>query len=384
MASVSLDSVIKKFQVGTGDEVLAVDDLDLAIEDGEFLVLLGPSGCGKTTTLRSIAGLETITEGEIRIDERDVSGAKAKNRDIAMVFQDYALYPHMTAAQNMGFGLKMTSGLNKQEIQKRVEDVAQMMGIEDLLDDKPGELSGGQQQRVALGRAIVRDPKVFLMDEPLSNLDAKLRAQMRIELQRLQEELSVTTVYVTHDQTEAMTMADRIAILKDGELQQVASPLDCYQRPNNQFVAGFIGEPAMNFFDVSAEDDWLVGDGFEYPVSNRFADDIKGYAELTMGIRPEDLQLLPEAQNSRDLTCVVDIVEPMGKDLNVYVRFSDQSESDRTFTVVGGGQQEVSEGEALAVHVPDEAIHLFADQTGDALVNSELEPKPLASQISIE
>lgn len=382
MASVSLDNLTKKFQLGTSGEVVAVDDLDLAIENGEFLVLLGPSGCGKTTTLRSVAGLESITEGKIRIGDRDVSRVDPKQRDIAMVFQDYALYPHMTAQENMGFGLKMTTDLDEETITQRVNEAAEMMGIEDLLDDRPNELSGGQQQRVALGRAIVRDPEVFLMDEPLSNLDAKLRAQMRTELLRLQEELGVTTIYVTHDQTEAMTMADKIAILRDGKLQQADTPINCYQKPNNQFVASFIGEPAMNFFDVKSDGETLSGDGFEYPVSGRIRDAIRSYEDLTLGIRPEDLTLAPEATRPTEFTCIVDIVEPMGKDKNVYVRFEDQSDPSETFTVVADGQQEIDHGQTLAVQIPDEALHLFDKASGTALANSELTPKPIATTAS--
>ncbi len=242
MAQLELDNLVKTFSDGS-DEVVAVDTVNMSLNDGEFLVLVGPSGCGKSTTLRMVAGLETVTEGDILIGDESVIGTEPRDRDIAMVFQNYALYPHMTAEENMSFGLKMTTDLDTETIEQRVTETAEMMGIEDLLDDPPKELSGGQQQRVALGRAIVRDPAVFLMDEPLSNLDAKLRTKMRTELKSLQNELDVTTIYVTHDQTEAMTMGDRIAILDDGVLQQVGTPLECYHRPANRFVAGFIGSP---------------------------------------------------------------------------------------------------------------------------------------------
>jgi len=240
----------------------------MSIDDGEFLVVVGPSGCGKSTTLRMIAGLETITSGTLSIDDRVVNDVKSQDRDIAMVFQSYALYPHMSVRQNMSFGLEESTDLLDDEINRMVSETGEMLGISPLLDRKPSDLSGGQQQRVALGRAIVRDPEVFLMDEPLSNLDAKLRAEMRTELQRLQNDLGVTTVYVTHDQTEAMTMGDRIAILDGGKLQQIASPLKCYHEPANQFVASFLGEPSMNFFDVTLDGDRLVGDVFEYPIGD--------------------------------------------------------------------------------------------------------------------
>ncbi|MFB6244363.1 MAG: ABC transporter ATP-binding protein, partial [Halobaculum sp.] len=249
MSGITLDTVRKEFS--TGDEqIVAVDDVDLEVRDGEFLVLVGPSGCGKTTTLRCIAGLEDVTSGHVRFGEEDVTGLRARERDVAMVFQNYALYPHMDVRTNLGFGLKLSTQLSSAEIDDQVEDVASMLGIEDLLDQKPKELSGGQQQRVALGRAIIRDPAAFLMDEPLSNLDAKLRAEMRTELQTLQHELDVTTVYVTHDQTEAMAMGDRIAVMNDGRLQQVGTPEAVYRTPVNEFVAKFIGSPSINLFDA--------------------------------------------------------------------------------------------------------------------------------------
>ena len=238
MARVTLDTLRKEFDRGT---VVAVDDLDLEIDDGEFVTVVGPSGCGKTTTLRMVAGLEEPTSGTVHFDDEDVTDIHAKERPVAMVFQNYALYPHKTVRQNMAFGLKMSTEMTKEERHERVREMAEMMGIEDLLDDKPDELSGGQKQRVALGRAIAREPEVFLFDEPLSNLDAKLRTEMRAEIQKLQKEFGVTAMYVTHDQEEAMTMGDRLAILNDGELQQVGKPTEVYQNPVNEFVAGFIG-----------------------------------------------------------------------------------------------------------------------------------------------
>src|SRR3954462_5457818 len=246
MASVTYDSATRLYP---GSEKPAVDQLDLDIEDGEFLVLVGPSGCGKSTSLRMLAGLEDVDEGAIRIGDRDVSDVPPKDRDIAMVFQNYALYPHMTVADNMGFALKI-AGVNKEERATRVLEAAKLLDLEPYLSRKPKALSGGQRQRVAMGRAIVRQPQVFLMDEPLSNLDAKLRVQPRTQIASLQRRLGVTTVYVTHDQTEALTMGDRIAVLKDGLLQQVGSPRELYERPENVFVAGFIGSPAMNLLEL--------------------------------------------------------------------------------------------------------------------------------------
>src|SRR5881392_1513340 len=252
MASVTCDHVTKAY----ADDAVAVNDLDLLIKDGEFLVLVGPSGCGKTTALRCLAGLEEITAGQIKIDERVVNRVPSKDRDIAMVFQSYALYPHMTVYDNLAFGLKLLK-TPKQEIKRRVNEAAKILNLENLLDRKPKALSGGQRQRVALGRAIVREPAAFLMDEPLSNLDAKLRVQTRAEILRLQQRLGVTTIYVTHDQVEAMTMGDRIAVMSNGVLQQVGPPPELYERPVNKFVAAFIGSQAMNFAMVRAEDGTL-------------------------------------------------------------------------------------------------------------------------------
>jgi multiple sugar transport system ATP-binding protein len=298
------------------DDVLAVEDVNLAVRDGEFLVLVGPSGCGKSTTLRMIAGLETITAGEISIGNDVVNDVRPQDRNIAMVFQNYALYPHMTVRENMSFGLRLSDEYSDEEVNDRVEEAADLLEISELLDQLPKQLSGGQQQRVALGRSIVRDPDVFLMDEPLSNLDAKLRTQMRTELQRIQEELAVTTIYVTHDQTEAMTMGDRIAILNEGELQQVDEPTVCYDRPNNKFVAGFIGSPSMNFFDIDVvpvdEGVQIAANGFEtsLPVA------IDG-GKYTLGVRPEDLKI---ATDGGHFEAVVDVVEPMGSDNFLYLR----------------------------------------------------------------
>ena len=281
MASVSFEQVTKQF-----DDYVAVNNLNLEIADGEFLVFVGPSGCGKTTSLRLLAGLESITSGQICIGDRRVNELSPKDRDIAMVFQSYALYPHMTVFENMAFSLDL-QGKSKQEIQQRVHSAAEQLGIEKLLHRKPKELSGGQRQRVAVGRAIVRKPSVFLMDEPLSNLDAKLRVQARKEISKLHEELATTFIYVTHDQVEAMTMGDRIAVMKDGILQQVDSPGNLYNQPANKFVAGFIGSPAMNFFEVERVtqngETYLSLDSVLLPLQFPQAQDAR---PLTLGIRP--------------------------------------------------------------------------------------------------
>jgi len=375
MAELVLDDVTKRFNEGGSDEVVAVDGVDVAIEDGEFLVLVGPSGCGKSTTLRMIAGLETVTEGEIRLGGRRVNDVAPADRDIAMVFQSYALYPHMTVRGNMRFGLEESTEMDDAAIDEVVEEAAAMMGIRDLLDRKPSELSGGQQQRVALGRAIVRDPEVFLMDEPLSNLDAQLRSEMRTELQRIQSDLGVTTVYVTHDQTEAMTMGDRVAILDAGELQQVGTPLECYHEPANRFVAGFIGEPSMNFFDVERRGEELVGEGFTYPLGESTLAALGEATDLTLGIRPEDVELVGEATGPHDFPAQTDVVEPMGDANSVHLAF----EGGEPFVATVGGMQRVEADDAVVARLPEAAIHLFDRVSGEALVNrdlSELDAEP--------
>ncbi|WP_318569273.1 sn-glycerol-3-phosphate ABC transporter ATP-binding protein UgpC [Salinigranum marinum] len=366
MASLELDSLTKVFQDGN-EQVVAVDEVSVSIDDGEFLVVVGPSGCGKSTTLRMVAGLETVTDGTISLDDRAINDVKPQHRDIAMVFQSYALYPHMSVRENMSFGLEESTDLPEDEIYDRVAETASLLDISELLERKPRDLSGGQQQRVALGRAIVRDPEVFLMDEPLSNLDAKLRAQMRTELQRLQEDLGVTTMYVTHDQTEAMTMGDRIAILDGGELQQVATPLECYHEPANVFVAGFLGEPSMNFFDVDREGDSLVADAFDYLVSDALAADIGDETELVLGIRPEAIELVASASGPHDFETQVDVVEPMGDENTVYLTLGDETE--RTLVATTSGMRQLSRGQSVAARLPEEAIHVFDRRTGRALHN---------------
>ncbi len=290
MATVTYDNATRIYP---GGDKPAVDKLNLDIQDGEFLVLVGPSGCGKTTSLRMLAGLEDVNEGRILIGDRDVTHEAPKDRDIAMVFQNYALYPHMTVADNMGFALKI-AGVNKSEIRQRVEEAAKILDLEEYLDRKPKALSGGQRQRVAMGRAIVRQPQVFLMDEPLSNLDAKLRVQTRTQIASLQRRLGITTVYVTHDQVEAMTMGDRVAVLKDGLLQQVDTPRRMYDHPNNVFVAGFIGSPAMNLLDLPVADGGVQFGTVTYPVTREALAATGG--SVTVGIRPEDLTLTTEGQ----------------------------------------------------------------------------------------
>lgn len=321
MASVTYDHITKEF----GD-VVAVNDLNLAIDDKEFIVLVGPSGCGKTTALRMLAGLEEITKGEVKIGDRIVNDVPPKDRDIAMVFQSYALYPHMTVYDNMAFGLKLRK-TPKQEIKRRVQEAAEILGIQEMLTRKPRQLSGGQRQRVALGRAIVREPKVFLFDEPLSNLDAKLRIAMRSEITKLHQRLQTTFIYVTHDQIEAMTMASRIAVINKGILQQMDTPQTLYDRPDNMFVAGFMGSPAMNFFKAKLrkDDGRLVVEGGEFKVP--VIDEKKvffNYVDkpVIMGIRPEDIHnpaFVAPGIHAAPVEAKVDVTELMGNEINLYL-----------------------------------------------------------------
>jgi multiple sugar transport system ATP-binding protein len=326
MAQITLDNVSKRFP----DGYEAVKAMNLSIQDGEFVILVGPSGCGKSTALRMIAGLEDISDGELKIGDDVVNDRAPKDRDVAMVFQNYALYPHMSVRDNMGFALKM-AGTDKDEINRKVEEAARILDLEQHLDRKPANLSGGQRQRVAMGRAIVRDPAAFLMDEPLSNLDAKLRVQMRTEVSRLQSRLGTTTVYVTHDQTEAMTLGDRVAVMRNGVLQQVGTPMDLYNHPENLFVAGFIGSPAMNFMPAQLE-----GDEVQLPMATvALPDSVRqavrrvGDRSLIAGIRPEDFEdaaLVASDARGRGATfrAQIDVVESMGSEL--YAHFSIGSE----------------------------------------------------------
>lgn len=327
MVEIQMNNIYKMYD---NAESYSVTDFNLHVKDREFIVFVGPSGCGKSTTLRMVAGLEDITEGELKIGDVVMNDVAPKDRDIAMVFQNYALYPHMTVFDNMAFGLKLRK-FKKEEIKSRVENAAEILGLEEYLDRKPAALSGGQRQRVALGRAIVRDARVFLMDEPLSNLDAKLRVAMRAEIAKLHRRLNTTTIYVTHDQTEAMTMADRIVILKDGFIQQIGSPKEVYDTPVNLFVAGFIGSPAMNFFNVVLKDGVITDDkGLNITISesSRKMLEEKGYnnKKVVFGIRPEDIQseqIVIEANPNSTVKAEVQVSELLGAETMLYSRVGD-------------------------------------------------------------
>ncbi|KQS72116.1 ABC transporter ATP-binding protein [Modestobacter sp. Leaf380] len=356
MATVVYDRVTRAYP---GTPRPAVDALDLQIADGEFLVLVGPSGCGKSTSLRMLAGLEDIDGGRILIGDRDVSDVSPKDRDIAMVFQNYALYPHMSVAENMGFALKI-AGMDKTELRSRVEDAARVLDLTEYLDRKPKALSGGQRQRVAMGRAIVRRPQVFLMDEPLSNLDAKLRVQTRTQIASLQRRLGVTTVYVTHDQVEAMTMADRVAVLKDGLLQQVGTPRDLYDRPANSFVAGFIGSPAMNLLRLPVADGGVLFGSHVVPVqAAALAEAREG--SLTIGVRPEDL-----AVGTEGLSVRVEVVEELGADAFAYGQVDAQG-APQPVVVRVDGRAVPEKGTEVRVLARPERLHVFADSDGRRL-----------------
>ena len=399
MAEVVLTGLGKVYSDGTR----AVDDLNLEIRDGEFLVLVGPSGCGKTTALRMIAGLEHISEGTIHIGETVVNGVPSRDRDVAMVFQSYALYPHLNVRENIGFGLALRK-LPKKEIERRVREVAEVLELQEHLDRKPRALSGGQRQRVAMGRAIVREPQVFLMDEPLSNLDAKLRVQMRAQIARVQRDLGVTTVYVTHDQTEAMTLGDRVAVMKRGVLQQVGPPQELYDRPVNLFVAGFIGSPGMNLVTTRLDQDaegryWVAlnSDALLLPESvlhqrPALADHVG--KDVVLGIRPEDMEdvALADAQEGQLLHSVADLVEAMGSDVLVHFPIDaapavteDTKElaldagtadlpslSKGTGTVMVGRfspRTRIYEGQPVAAWVDTSRLHFFDPETGSSIWN---------------
>jgi len=350
------------------DEVHAVNDVNLIVRDKEFVVLVGPSGCGKSTTLRMVAGLEEVTSGEIYIGDRLVNDLPPKDRDIAMVFQNYALYPHMTVYDNMAFGLKMRK-FPKVEIEKRVKETATLLGIQDLLKRKPRQLSGGQRQRVAVGRAIVRHPQVFLFDEPLSNLDAKLRVQMRVELKRLHERLEATAIYVTHDQVEAMTLGDRVVVMKDGLVQQAGDPLEVYGRPVNRFVAGFIGSPAMNFIDTtiagSAGALYAEARGLRVRVPAERASRLAPYTgrAVTLGIRPEDLREATGA-DPQDLVfeTLVEVVEPLGSEILLDTRVGTQAVVARVAPTV-----RVKPHDTIRLAFIPERIHFFDNRTEETI-----------------
>jgi multiple sugar transport system ATP-binding protein len=360
MAQVVLKDLNKKY-----DEVHAVKDVNLHIRDKEFIVLVGPSGCGKSTTLRMVAGLEEITAGEIAIGDRIVNDLPPKDRDIAMVFQNYALYPHMTVYDNMAFGLKMRK-FPKAEIEKRVQDAADILGIRELLKRKPRQLSGGQRQRVAVGRAIVRHPQVFLFDEPLSNLDAKLRVQMRVELKRLHDRLETTAIYVTHDQVEAMTLGDRVVVMKDGWIQQVGEPLELYGQPANRFVAGFIGSPAMNFAEATVLEEGgslvVANPGFRIPVPPAKVDRLRAYKgqTLTMGIRPEDMHLTGDGKNV--IEALIEVVEPLGSEILLDIKVGPHAMVARVEPTVRAKVHE-----KIRLNVEPDRLHFFDAKTEAAI-----------------
>lgn len=368
MADVVLKNVTKVYDGGT----VAVRNANIEVKDREFMVLVGPSGCGKSTTLRIIAGLEELTEGELYIDGELMNNVLPKNRNIAMVFQNYALYPHMTVEENMGFGLKLRK-YKKDEIKERVENAAEILGITELLDRKPKALSGGQRQRVAVGRAIVRKPEVFLFDEPLSNLDAKLRVQMRTEISKLHQRLGVTMIYVTHDQTEAMTMGDRIVIMKDGDIHQIDTPLHLYNHPVNKFVAGFIGSPSMNFIDgkIIREDGLSFIDDqntIKLRIWGKHEDSLAGYIDkdITVGIRPENIHQSDMAKDERmnKIEIKLDVIEPMGNEIFLYFNVSGSNIIARIPAV-----QEPEPGEKMNLFVDTTKLHFFDKQTEETILN---------------
>ncbi|WP_078597364.1 ABC transporter ATP-binding protein [Evansella clarkii] len=362
MADITFKSLYKIYD---GD-VQAVKDFNLDIEDKEFIVFVGPSGCGKSTTLRMVAGLEDISKGELYIGDTLVNDVAPKDRDIAMVFQNYALYPHMNVYENMAFGLKLRK-FKKDEIDKRVKDAARILGLTEMLERKPKAMSGGQRQRVALGRAIVRDPKVFLMDEPLSNLDAKLRVQMRAEITKLHQRLQTTTIYVTHDQTEAMTMATRIVVMKDGIIQQVGRPKDIYDNPENVFVGGFIGSPSMNFLTGTLKDGYFHVEDLKIKVPQGKMKPIEKYnnKELILGIRPEDVHDEPvfiEASENSQLEAKVDVAELMGAETFLYSKIGEQN-----FIARVDSRTDIGSGDDIKLAFDMNKAHFFDPETESRL-----------------
>jgi multiple sugar transport system ATP-binding protein len=343
-----------------GADAPAVDALDLEIGDGEFLVLVGPSGCGKSTTLRMLAGLEPIDNGRIFIGDRDVTDIAPKDRDIAMVFQSYALYPHMTVAENIGFHLKVKK-VRKRQRRERVEEAARILDLSDFLDRKPAKLSGGQRQRVAMGRAIVREPQVFLMDEPLSNLDAKLRVQTRTQIAALQRKLGVTTVYVTHDQTEAMTMGDRVAVMNDGILQQCATPRELFTTPVNQFVAGFIGSPAMNLLPATVDGTAATYGSLRVPLTPAQLEALTSGA-VTVGVRPNDLVIRADG----GLNATVEFVEELGSEAFLYCR-ADTTETEMEVVARTEGLSALQRGDKVSLVPTPNSVHLFDTKSGARL-----------------
>jgi len=353
MASLTFEQATRRYP---GADRPALDNLDLVVGDGEFVVLVGPSGCGKTTSLRMVAGLEAVDSGHIRIGERDVTNVDPKDRDVAMVFQNYALYPHMTVAQNMGFALKIAK-TPKDQIRERVLDAAKLLDLQPYLDRKPKDLSGGQRQRVAMGRAIVRRPRVFLMDEPLSNLDAKLRVQTRNQIAALQRRLGTTTVYVTHDQVEAMTMGDRVAVLRDGVLQQFAPPRELYRNPKNVFVAGFIGSPAMNLFTLPIVESTVTLGDWPITVPREIA---SGAGEVVVGVRPEHFEL-----GGLGVEMEVDVVEELGADAYLYGRITGSGKViDAPIVARADGRNPPQKGSRVRLHPEPGHLHFFGVDGG--------------------
>ncbi|OSQ48633.1 sn-glycerol-3-phosphate import ATP-binding protein UgpC [Thalassospira alkalitolerans] len=356
MATVTLNQAEKTYPNG----FKALHGIDLEIGDGEFTVLVGPSGCGKSTLLRMIAGLESISGGEIKIDDRVVNNVAPADRDIAMVFQNYALYPHMTNYGNMAYGLK-NRGYSKAEIDTKVRHAASILQLDDHLDRKPQQLSGGQRQRVAMGRAIVREPKVFLFDEPLSNLDAKLRVDMRLEIKNLQQRLGITSVYVTHDQVEAMTLADRLIVMNAGIAEQIGSPIEIYEKPASLFVASFIGSPSMNFLDGKVSDDKshvVLGDGSKIDLDHK----IDGGRELVVGVRPEHFTLIADGSGAQRAR--VRMIESLGAETLVYLEFGDKGEN---VTLRMQGTHQFTKGQELALSTSADLVHLFDKDSGKRL-----------------
>ena len=372
MASVTLDGVTKEY-----DDVLAVDNMDLEIRDGEFVTFVGPSGCGKSTTMEAIAGLTLPTSGTVDIGGRDVTDLPPKDRGISMVFQNIALFPHMDVYDNVSFGLRLRK-YDQGEVEERVERAADVVQLEGMMDRMPEEMSGGQQQRVAIARAIVREPEVFLMDEPLANLDAELRVHMRTQLQRLHRELDTTIVYVTHDQAQAMTMSDRVAVIEAGELKQVDPPLTCYDEPNNLFVAGFIGSPSMNFIEGEITDEGFTSTYTDVPFDPA-AQGVEPGQAVTLGVRPEDVHLEWNDEQAAAPTDtygrIVDVLEPMGDEMFVYLLSDEDVEASaegrgegQTLMNVGPGEA-VAAGDNVEVVFDREKIHLFDTGTGQAIVH---------------
>ncbi|NHN48610.1 ABC transporter ATP-binding protein [Halostella sp. JP-L12] len=374
MAQVKLEHITKRYE-----DVTAVDDMNLELRDGEFICLVGPSGCGKSTTMEMVAGLTKPSEGNVYIGDRDVTKLPPKDRGVAMVFQNIALFPHMDVYDNISFGLRLRD-YDKDEIDRRVEKASDIVQLEGMLDRMPDEMSGGQRQRVAIARAIVREPDVFLMDEPLANLDAKLRVHMRTELQRLHKELDTTIIYVTHDQAEAMTMADRIAVLDAGELQQIDPPLTCYNEPSNLFVAGFIGSPSMNFMSGTITDTGLETEYFDLDFDPATVDGIAAGQDVTMGIRPEDVYPIDTAgslpEPTKRIGATTDVLEPMGDEIFVYLLLGD-GDASMDMEGRGAGQllmsvdpdSDVHEEEDIEVVLDRSKVHLFDSGTGEAIIH---------------